>query len=182
MSLHVGCYWPHPPSPCLVNIQHKSWCSFWCATAAGRLSWPGHCSNSVQPLPVVVYCSGCHDRQLPTITPQSDMIQLDHCDLHSACRAQSYHHHNRLWPFFWDHPGEPVPEENLWTLWCKGRLTEADTLTMRLGVVNLPLHHKVQKFSSGTGSPGLSRKKGRKTVVCVCVCVCVDLMSKAFNM
>jgi len=30
--------------------------------------------------------------------------------------------------------------------------------------VNLPLHHKVQKFSSGTGSPGWSRKKGRKTV------------------
>jgi len=24
--------------------------------------------------------------------------------------------------------------------------------------VNLPLHHKVQKFSSGTGSPGWSRK------------------------
>ena len=38
--------------------------------------------------------------------------------------------------------------------------------------VNLPLHHKVQKFSCGTGSPGWSRKKGRKTVVCVCVCVC----------
>ena len=32
--------------------------------------------------------------------------------------------------------------------------------------VNLPLHHKVQKFSSGTGSPGWSRKKGHKTVVC----------------
>jgi len=31
--------------------------------------------------------------------------------------------------------------------------------------VNLPLHHKVQKFSSGTGSLGWSRKKGRKTVV-----------------
>ena len=31
--------------------------------------------------------------------------------------------------------------------------------------INLPLHHKVQKFSSGTGSPGWSRKKGRKTVV-----------------
>ena len=31
--------------------------------------------------------------------------------------------------------------------------------------VNLPLRHKVQKFSSGTGSPGWSRKKGRKTVV-----------------
>jgi len=34
--------------------------------------------------------------------------------------------------------------------------------------VNLPLHHEVHKFSSGTGSPGWSRKKGRKTVVCVC--------------
>jgi len=31
--------------------------------------------------------------------------------------------------------------------------------------VNDPLHHKVQKFSSGTGSPGWSRKKVRKTVV-----------------
>jgi len=31
--------------------------------------------------------------------------------------------------------------------------------------VNLPLHHKVQKFSSGTGLPGWSRKKGCKTVV-----------------
>jgi len=26
-----------------------------------------------------------------------------------------------------------VPEENFWTLWCKGRLTEADTPTIRLG-------------------------------------------------
>jgi len=33
--------------------------------------------------------------------------------------------------------------------------------------VNLPLHHIVQKFSSGTGSPGWSEKKGRKTVVVV---------------
>jgi len=33
--------------------------------------------------------------------------------------------------------------------------------------VNLSLHHKVQKFSSGTGSPGWSRKKGRKMVVVV---------------
>jgi len=31
--------------------------------------------------------------------------------------------------------------------------------------VNLTLHHKVQKFSSGTGSPGWSRKMGRKTFV-----------------
>jgi len=30
--------------------------------------------------------------------------------------------------------------------------------------INLPLHHKVQKFSSDTGSPGWSRKNGRKMV------------------
>jgi len=33
---------------------------------------------------------------------------------------------------------------------------------------NLASHHKVQKFSSGTGSPRWSRKKGRKTVVVWC--------------
>jgi len=47
---------------------------------------------------------------------------------------------------FRDHPGEPVPEENFWTLWCKGRLTEADTLTIRLGATpsrlsSAHLHH-----------------------------------------
>ena len=51
-----------------------------------------------------------------------------------------------LWPFFRDHPGEPVPEENFWTLWCKGRLTEADTPTIRLGatpsgLTSAHLHH-----------------------------------------
>jgi len=34
--------------------------------------------------------------------------------------------------------------------------------------VNIPLYHEVQKFSSGTGPPGWSRKKGRK-MVSVCV-------------
>jgi len=37
--------------------------------------------------------------------------------------------------------------------------------------VNLPLHHKVQKCSSGTDSPGWSRKKGCKMVMCVCVMI-----------
>jgi len=36
------------------------------------------------------------------------------------------------------HPGEPVPEENFWTLWCKGTLTEADTSTVRLGAILHP--------------------------------------------
>ena len=44
-------------------------------------------------------------------------------------------------PFLW-----PVREENFWTLWSKGRLTEADTLTIRLratpsGLTSAHLHH-----------------------------------------
>jgi len=42
-----------------------------------------------------------------------------------------------------------VPEENFWTLWCKGRLTEADTLTIRLGATpsglsSAHLHHYIK--------------------------------------
>ena len=36
-------------------------------------------------------------------------------------------------PFFRDYPGELVPGENFWTLWCKERLTEADKPTIRQG-------------------------------------------------
>ena len=57
------------------------------------------------------------------------------------------HHHNRFTALFRDHPGKPVPEENVWTLSCKGRLTEADTPTIRLAatpsglVTSAHLHH-----------------------------------------
>jgi len=44
--------------------------------------------------------------------------------------------------------------------------------------VNLPLHHKVQKFSSGTGSSRSARKKGHKTlVVCGVVCYVVIVIT-----
>jgi len=51
-----------------------------------------------------------------------------------------------LRPFFRDHPGEPVPEENFWNLWFKGRLREADTPSIRLGTTpsglsSAHLHH-----------------------------------------
>jgi len=53
--------------------------------------------------------------------------------------------------FFRDHPGEPVPEENFWTLRSKGRLTEADTPTIRLGatpsgLTSAHLHHPPHIF------------------------------------
>jgi len=70
--------------------------------------------------------------------------------MHSAwvvCLCQyiiiCYLHHATtvLRPFFRDHPGEPVPEENFWTLWCKGRLTQADTQTTPSGLTSAHLHH-----------------------------------------
>jgi len=56
------------------------------------------------------------------------------------------HYYNCFAALFRDHPGEPVLEENLWTLWCKGRLTEPDTPTIRLGatpsgLTSAHLHH-----------------------------------------
>jgi len=52
-------------------------------------------------------------------------------EAHIVADKYSYTHTTVLRPFFRDHPGEPVPEENFWTSWC--RLTEADTSTIRLG-------------------------------------------------
>jgi len=56
------------------------------------------------------------------------------------------HHRSRFTAPFPGPPGEPVLEENFWTLSCKGRLTEADTLTIRLGATpsglsSAHLHH-----------------------------------------
>jgi len=56
------------------------------------------------------------------------------------------HTHNLFLALFRDYPGEPVPDENFWTLWCKGRLTQADTPTIRLGATpsglsSAHLHH-----------------------------------------
>jgi len=63
--------------------------------------------------------------------------------------------------------GHPACKKWGWWRWA---LVSPDGVvpSRRVGVsasVNLPLHHKVQKFSSGTGSPGWFRKKGCKTVV-----------------
>ena len=59
-------------------------------------------------------------------------------------------------PFFQDHPGEPVPE-NLWALWCKGRLTEADTPTIWLGatpsgLTSAHIHHPTYFLQAGCPS------------------------------
>jgi len=72
------------------------------------------------------------------------------CSLFGKTDFSIYHHHTTSQPFyspfFRDHPVEPVPEENFWTLWCKGRLTEVDTPTTRMGatpsgLTSAHLHH-----------------------------------------
>ena len=65
---------------------------------------------------------------------------------HLVLYTPQHHTATVLRHFFQDHPGEPVPEENFWTLWCKGRLTEVDTPTIRLGatparLTSANLHH-----------------------------------------
>ena len=40
---------------------------------------------------------------------------------HQTGTEMKTNHHNHLRPFFWNHPGEMVPEESsIWILWCKG--------------------------------------------------------------
>ena len=68
-----------------------------------------------------------------------------------VCPTNHYHTTTVLRPFFRDHPSKPVPEDNFWTLWCKGRLTEADTPTIRLGatpsgLTSAYLHHPPHFF------------------------------------
>jgi len=79
-----GCHYPHSPSPFVIITQPESWYSFHCPTEGGRLSQPRHCRKHVQPGSKAVYCSGCHDKQLPVAWPltlQTWMLPLDHCGL-----------------------------------------------------------------------------------------------------
>jgi len=61
--------------------------------------------------------------------------------------VHNYYYYNRFTAlFFRDHLGESMPEENFWALWCKGRLTEADTPTIQMGATpsglsSAHLHH-----------------------------------------
>jgi len=70
----------------------------------------------------------------------------------------------------WGQEGHPHPACWKYGGWWRWALVSPDGVapSRMVGVsafVNSSLHHKVQKFPSGTGSPGCSQKKGRKTVV-----------------
>jgi len=88
----------------------------------------------------------CSDSILQITHPAFPLLTLLPSEKISQCTYyvididafQRSHHHTKtiLRPFFQDHLGEPVPEENFWTLWCKGRLTEADTPTIRMSATS----------------------------------------------
>ena len=75
-------------------------------------------------------------------------------------------------------------KRNFWTLWCKGRLMEADTLTIRLGATlsglsSAHLHHPpcffTCHFLSSVSSVGLlCASVCVQVCVCVCVCMCAS--------
>jgi len=99
---------------------------------------PLNCRNTTGYL--LSYCS------FPSNLPQSSFFNFFY---------RCFNYHNTittvLRPFFRDHAGEPMPEENFWTLWCKGRLTEADKLTIWLGATpsrptSAHLHHPPHIF------------------------------------
>jgi len=74
-----------------------------------------------------------------------------------------------LRPFFRDHPGA-VPEANFYTLWCKGRLTEVDTLSIRLcatpsGLTSAHLHHLPHIFYRPDALPAAQPTASNKDVV-----------------
>jgi len=71
---------------------------------------------------------------------------------YTPCHRNNSPHTTTVTALFRDHPGEPVPEENFSTLWCKGRLTEVDRQTIRLGatpsgLTSANLHHPAIFFT-----------------------------------
>jgi len=82
-----------------------------------------------------VISTQCFDSCWATGCASRPTCAMKHKDLLLGDPVLPHHHHTTtvLRPFFRDHSGDLVPEENFWTLWCKGRLTEADTTTIWLG-------------------------------------------------
>ena len=92
--------------------------------------------------------SYCYSVTAGTITEQTD-TQCNHGSILQLFLSLPHQSATTvLRTFFQDHPGEQVPEVNFWTLWCKGRLTEADTPTIGLGatasgLTSAHLHHPI---------------------------------------
>jgi len=81
--------------------------------------------TSSVPFAVNLLCNLLHKHKIHNKSKHNGSWALAYIQI-TATHTQ-HTHTTVLRPFFRDHPGEPVSEENFWTLGCKGRLTEADT-------------------------------------------------------
>jgi len=96
-------------------------------------------------------------------------------------------HTTVLRPYFWDKLGEPVPEENFWTLWCKGRFTEADIPTIRLGatpsgLTSAHLHHPPYSLQAGCPSHRPTNSvKALKASVLIIMCIGIIFTINLYN-
>jgi len=113
---------------CVISVAEKLWshgegwcpavgCVYSVTTAASAFHWLHVAAAHA--------VSWCIVESLPRRNHESLVLAATGLTL-------SHAHTSVLWPFFRDHPGEPMPEENFWTLWCKQRLTETDTPTIQL--------------------------------------------------
>jgi len=126
-------------------------------------------SQSTEAFPVVfldqlspqTQSMGCHSQQSPVPAVYTNFTIILSVIITSVVNYGHHFHCNRYL-------------SNKRGGWWRWALVSADGVapSRMVGVsafVNLPLHHKVQKFSSGTGSPGWSWKKGHKMAVAVVV-------------
>ena len=127
------------------HTMHSKRESRFCISCSFTLWWrwqyiQQHWLAAAKQLIVNLYC---HQQQLTLLahTPECLMIFSSILSQTPTTTPQPF-----FGPFSGTTWGEPVPEENFWTLWLKGRLSEADTLTIRLGttpsgLTSAHLHH-----------------------------------------
>jgi len=130
LSVHVCVWSDHKPIGCECRVPSaaRQW------TDTSHIADPAHYQLSARwPRDHSARHWWVNRPQFPVIIRSSSVHQLLTPASTSLSPSPPHHHHNLLTALFRDHPGEPVPEENFWTLRCKGRLTEADTPTIRLG-------------------------------------------------
>jgi len=170
-------YYPDRSSPLLVKIGWRGLtgaailCGMYAATeqtlrrrTVGASVWHcklRHCLKPYRGVCVLQACSRTCSFFIHHRTPggrTAPLMSTVQQQYQRLCYSKTTPHTTTiLRPFFWDHPGEPVPEENFWTLWCKGRLTEADTLTIWLGatpsgLISAHLHHPPHFSQAGCHS------------------------------
>jgi len=126
------------PAYCLTSVRMKE---LNCCNNTAMCNWKNHTKHLLQSMITTLLYITCS--MFMGVTKDFDIPQ-----------THTPHTTTVLGPFFRDHPGEPVPEENFWTLWCKPKLTEANTPTIRLGatpsrLTSAHLHHIPHIFFTG---------------------------------